>query len=357
MKYPTLYNQLNKWFMRKTLKSSVRRVAELPFTIGSDIGVSRDQNQDRIAVLRSNFNSCMNYTIMAVCDGMGGMEAGDTCAAITISAFFASFIENVSLPTDERLICATKAANDIIFSLYHQKGGSTLSAMFIDGKGKALGVNVGDSRIYSCFKMKLKQLTIDDTIAGQLSLGNDPNNQLNQLVQFIGIGEELEPHLVELPPPHDMLCLTTDGLHCIGNNLMLNILQTANDSGIALKRMIDVAKWSGSHDNISLVIAVPSLIPQETRFDLDLIQVWDPFGDLQIFPFTEAVDLKSPVVNNRNNIKSEVESTEVKSKSNQRKSSRKTKKLNKQTNKQTLKNTPEISVSFDKSSNEDVKND
>jgi len=294
MKYPQLYDSLYKWFMRKTLKSGARRVAELPCVIGSDIGVVREQNQDRVAVMRVGMNTPDGFVVIVLCDGMGGMADGESCASQAIAAFLSSCIENVAMPITPRLNLATRDANQIVFSQHHQKGGSTLSALLIDSMGKITGVNVGDSRIYTFKNRTLTQLSIDDTIAGQLPFEKALTEQNKELVQFIGIGTELEPHVFSVDTINDMVCLTTDGLHNIGKTMMQMLLQATNEPGVALRRMIDVSKWCGGYDNMSVAIVSPALFQRGPFPDVGTIELWDPFGDLQIVMLLDSIKETPP---------------------------------------------------------------
>lgn len=284
MKKKQMYSILYKWFMRKTQNTGVRRVAEHPFAIGSDIGITREQNQDRVAVLRGKVGLSPEFTILALCDGMGGMEDGASCASETIAEFFSSCVENHTLPSSERLTKAVNAANQLVFSKHHQRGGSTISALLIESDGSITGVNVGDSRIYCLSDQRLSQLSLDDTIAGQLSLilNKKVNEQQTQLVQFVGIGVEIEPHIIIIDKKAERLLLTSDGTHCLSDELMLKLVMFASESVVGVKHMIDVARWCGGSDNASVTIAIPARIRSDNEMDVNTIEVWDSFGDLRV---------------------------------------------------------------------------
>lgn len=335
-------------------------MAELPFAIGSDIGVVREQNQDRVAVLRASINASGPYTIVAVCDGMGGMEAGEICAATAIGAFFSSCIENAHVPVAQRLSLAAKEANDLVYKQYRQKGGSTLSALIIDDQRNITGINVGDSRIYSFGCRGLTQLTVDDTIAGQLHQDKEVSEQHKELVQFVGMGPEIEPHIIQIDVSEQMLCLATDGLHCIGKNAMQLLLQSANEPVVAAKRMVDVAKWFGGRDNISVAI-VTSLAPQRGASVLsNVVEIWDSFGDFQVVPFVEGSaevqvsTLKDPFQKTPPEQKKD---TTTKNKRNQRKKPREPELFNPAARQIVVDQVPKLSVSFEDSNKEGKMNE
>lgn len=277
-----LQANLYKWLTRKTLNSFVRRVGELPLSIGSDIGVVRSENQDRIAVLRLPLERGQSDTVVVLCDGMGGMAEGAQCAAQAIASFFVSCIRNKIVPPAQRVAIAAQDANQSVNSLHQGRGGATLSAVLFDGVGGMVGVNVGDSRIYAYQDNMLEQLSIDDTMLGLLPQVNDGYKHRSELLQYIGMGDGLEPHVVDIPASYDLIFLTSDGLHFIDEQVMMKVIQSAKDSAIAIRRLIDIAKWCGGHDNASVIAAKPFSSQLSLLDELGAIQIWDPFGELQI---------------------------------------------------------------------------
>lgn len=182
---------------------------------------------------------------------------------------------------------AAQEANRDVHSLYKGRGGATISAVLFDSILGMVGVNVGDSRIYAYRENNLEQITVDDTMAGLLK--NDLH-QKNDLLQFIGMGDGLEPHVVRIPVSYESIILTSDGVHFIDKQVMQMVIQAANDSALAVKRLIEIAKWCGGRDNAS-VVAVRPFPPQLPLFDdPEAIQIWDPFGELQII-FSEAAGI------------------------------------------------------------------
>ena len=283
-----LQNRLYNWLMRKTANSALRRTGELPLAIGSDIGLVRTENQDRVAVLRMELEQGHSFTVAALSDGMGGMAEGSACASLSIASFFAACIQNKIFPIEERLIFAAQAANRAVHAIHHGRGGATLSAVLYDSNSGMVGVNVGDSRIYAYQDNKLEQVTVDDTMSGLLFKVKDGTQHGNELLQYIGMGDGLEPHVV-FPSPDNAIFLTSDGLHFIEKQVMQMVMQTAKDSAIVVRRLLDIAKWCGGHDNASVIGIKPFPSQLQLLKDPEIVQVWDPFGDLQII-FSETVD-------------------------------------------------------------------
>ena len=280
------YSRLASWFMRKTATSGVRRIGPFPAALSTDIGMQRDENQDRVAIARGRDSSGQQYILAALSDGIGGMKEGAACAAATLASLFSAFFElNRSERSPElRLQDAVRAANQAVHEKLGAKGGATLSAFLVTGNGPAWFLNVGDSRIYSIAGGLLNQLTVDDTIAGQLGHKVDADIGSN-LLQFIGMGSQLEAKAVELATDESTaVLLTSDGIHYLDPNWLGRILSNAADPGVALRRLTETAKWCGGHDNASAALLVPHRSINElfSNGDAEAYEIWDPYGELQL---------------------------------------------------------------------------
>ncbi len=280
-----LYN----WFMRKATNSAVRRVAELPIAIATDIGLVRPENQDRSAILRIQLTANRSSIVVVLCDGMGGMSDGAECACLAIATFLSSCVQNTNLPLQERIVISVTNANDAVFAKYNGRGGATLSAFIADSQDGILGINVGDSRIYSIENNKLSQITVDDTILGQLGQANENIHGQNELLQYVGMGQGVDPHVIAFSKdsPLPNILLTSDGIHFLDKQTMELVIKHTPDSAIAVRRLIELAKWCGGHDNASGIIAtnLSSLLMPRLNASLGDIEVWDAFGEVQLISF------------------------------------------------------------------------
>lgn len=278
--------RLTSWFQRKTFPAAVRRIAAFPAALASDIGLKRDENQDRVAIARGTTASGRPYVLAVLSDGIGGMKDGAGSAAAALGNLFACFFDTgrTGQGLDQTLKSAIHAANSAIHSRLDGKGGATLSALLLC-QGIAYVANVGDSRIYKYAAGDLSQLTVDDTIAGQLGHKVEADMGSN-LLQFIGIGSALEVNVTEVSfDPDDILLLTSDGVHYLDKELITTIVANAPDPGSALRRLTETSKWCGGHDNASAAI----VLPHETLRELaesqeDFCSIWDPFGELHLLP-------------------------------------------------------------------------
>ena len=225
-------------------------------------GSVRSDNQDRVLMARWQ-DGGQTAWILAVADGIGGGREGAAAAASALSAFTAAMLElsDVSLPT--QLARASLRANRTVYERWRGKEGSTLSAVGVRGEQRAW-VNMGDSRIYGIDAHgDVSQLTHDDS----LPLGRG-------LVQFIGIGQGLVPHVGVISPTHHLALITTDGVHQYVDPLLPALARTAQRNNSALvDRMVHLALWCGGEDNATTAIGVLDSSQDGSQAACD---VWTP---------------------------------------------------------------------------------
>jgi hypothetical protein len=150
----------------------------------------------------------------------------------------------------------------------------------------AVWLSVGDSRVYFTSGSGLVQLSVDDTIAGQLGKKEDAEIEQSKLLQFIGMGSDLEPHIEKIyGDPEGSVILTTDGVHYLDKSpgWLGRIVFNSPDPGVCVKRLVELASWCGGPDNASVAV-----MPVHSDWDLcvkpsyECLEVWDAFGELQL---------------------------------------------------------------------------
>jgi len=290
--------QLAYWLSRQTSRTSVRRVAHLGAAVGSDIGLVRTENQDRAVIVQGWESSGTRFSVAIVADGIGGMRGGGACASLAVSGFIASICQSANLHNSsvDWLKNAAIRANNAVYEKFYGDGGSTLVAALIRNGQAPCWVSVGDSRIYVETELKLKKISTDDTIAGQLGKEAIDNPDQGRLLQFIGMGHDLQPHVHELNSAvPGRFVLATDGVHYLSrySSCMEKVVSIAADPGVCAKRLVDLANWCGGHDNATVAL-LPTSIPKEpiTPPMDGVIEVWDSFGECQFFIGNFSPDFK-----------------------------------------------------------------
>lgn len=278
---------IQRWLSRPVRTSGVRRVPELPMSIASDIGTKRKENQDKAVVFRAPDPNRQQTTLVGVvlADGMGGMEAGSEASAIAISSFIARCQQKSRKSLRNRIEEAALQANSDVHTTFEGKGGCTLSTIVSTNQGTTAYLNVGDSRIYDYSHEQLRRLTIDDNIRERFQNDSANTSYGNELLQYIGMGDDLIPHTsaIDLNSSGSFI-LTSDGAHYIGDVVLSALLENSSSLPIFASRSLDVAKWLGSTDNISVITINPSDLwsKKENLAFPETLELWDAFGDIQI---------------------------------------------------------------------------
>lgn len=228
--------------------------------IGTSIGAVRRENQDRALIVQAVYQGVpeRNFTMGVVCDGIGGMSRGEDAAVTAISVFVSRVLRSPRLGPESRLHLAVEAANDAVFSQLQGRGGSTIAAAFFDDTGRVTTVNVGDSRVYALVPTgTIQRLTRDDTLAEFLrNSGKEAGLHANSLVQFVGMGEGIEPHVRST---YDMgvfqrLLVSSDGIHSAPEEIFGDVVQSAETGSDAIRRLLLLSEIMGGRDNASGVV-------------------------------------------------------------------------------------------------------
>lgn len=274
--------KLINWLDRKTPERGQYLISEVPVALRTDRGLVRNENQDRVAAMRVNFsNTTKPFIVIALADGMGGMKSGSICATNAIASFFHHLIHLRREAPLDRLKISALAANKHVYEIANGKGGATLSAILVSEDHQPLFLNLGDSRIYvssgSGDKEQFKRVTVDD------SLEEAVGGYGKELIQFIGMGDGIKPHLGPIPGDSSQIVLTSDGTHFLNQDTFYDILLNATDLIQTVDRIGKLVRWSGAHDNASIAITfLPDLLKSLMQSEQSGIELWDPYGALTV---------------------------------------------------------------------------
>lgn len=264
-----------------SLTKSAKWIPNGAVHFGTDVGLRREENQDRVAVLKWNDGSLDSpgFLAVAVVDGMGGMIDGARCASLTLSAYFYSLHTNGGAGLMDRVKQAAQYANKRVYDAYRGNGGATLSSIVVSATQGSVTLNVGDSRIYGLTRAtpewSVQRLSIDDTFKEAF------HSEGNGLIQYIGVGSGLRPHVSQLDPGISELVLTTDGAHYVEPDIFERILSTAPDLKARTDRSIALARWLGGHDNITVAAVDLSKARSQAEGSSDRItSLFNPGTDL-----------------------------------------------------------------------------
>lgn len=271
--------RLASWLARSSVRRGINQPEGLNAVLSSDIGLVRNENQDLIAAIRVNTPSNVGkpFFAMALLDGMGGMQDGKQCAIIALSTFFYSLIKYRTELLESRLNKATLEANVAVHKYANGNGGATLSAIIIENESQPVIVNVGDSRIYSFSNENgLNAISRDDSLEALGGRGKG-------LLQFIGMGESIKPHISTLNDSEENIILTSDGTHFISHYAFEEILSHSANFMMSAQRISEYVRWCGARDNASLGVINYNDIIKNLNAHHDIgVELWDPHGNLHI---------------------------------------------------------------------------
>lgn len=142
----------------------MKRFNNLQFHVQTDVGVTRDHNEDAVGLLELEDGS--RAVLLVVADGMGGEAAGEVASKMLIDAFDGFTTGDDHDGHRAAMAARIEHANREIVTLASQhpamKGmGSTVVAARFDEDGSVDFVHVGDSRLYHYHDGTLERLTRD----------------------------------------------------------------------------------------------------------------------------------------------------------------------------------------------------
>ncbi len=241
----------------------------------TDVGRRRKLNED-------NFLVDNESGLYAVCDGMGGHNAGEVASKMAIETLGA-FIRkshkekeitwpyglDVNLSYDgNRIKTALKLANKKVYKAADNREdytgmGTTAVGAVISENLMTVG-SAGDSRCYSFLDGKLTQLTRDDSwvsaawAEGILTSDEIERHPLrNVITKAVGAKEDIEINVVEHKlTPGEVVLVCSDGLHSMINDEAILAAVTPFPQSLeeAAGKLIAAANEAGGKDNVSVVL-------------------------------------------------------------------------------------------------------
>jgi protein phosphatase len=243
----------------------------LRLDVGSatDVGRVREANEDALLVVRPE-GPRAGQLLVAVADGMGGHKAGEVAADLAIQSLGRAIDEHEpTAPGDTLLRSAVELGNRTILQaaaedIAKDGMGTTLVCALVDGDGKAVIANVGDSRAYSVIGGKARLVTVDHTwvnqqvLSGQMSEREARHSPFrNLLTRSLGSTPRVEVDLfpeIELHPG-DALVLVSDGVTgYLDERDFTAIMREATSAQTAAERLVEEAIERGGADNATAVV-------------------------------------------------------------------------------------------------------
>lgn len=228
----------------------------------SDVGCKRTNNED-------SFGYDLAAQLFVVCDGMGGMAAGEVASNTAVTQLVEYFKGHASPAStaEERLYQAIVYANQCVRALANaheefQGMGTTLVSACLDGRKIVIG-NVGDSRAYFLRGGACVQITHDHSYlaeqvrSGVMTADDAGASPLQSLItRAIGTADTVEPDLFSAElEAGDIVLLTTDGLTRYADaEGIARLIAEQPELQNACQSLIDTAKGQGAVDNVTCLL-------------------------------------------------------------------------------------------------------
>jgi PPM family protein phosphatase len=242
----------------------------------TDVGRRRKLNEDNYLVDDTS-------GLFAVCDGMGGHNAGEVASRLAIEALTAFVQKSAGEEKDitwpyglerelsfeaNRLKTAIRLANKRVYKTADNREdytgmGTTAVAALVNGRTLTIG-SVGDSRCYLVRGGQISQLTRDDSwvsaawTEGILTSDEIDKHPLrNVITKAVGAKESIEIDVVEHTlASGDVIMLCSDGLHSMINDEAILKAVTPFPATLpeATQKLINAANEAGGKDNVSVVL-------------------------------------------------------------------------------------------------------
>ena len=229
----------------------------------TDTGRTRRVNEDSMVTFDSP-----NGRVVAVCDGMGGQNAGDVASQLAVAVIQDILSDNTFATPEEAITSSVLAANQAILRKASMnedmQGMGATCVMLIVKDDKVYYGSIGDSRIYYIANGMIRQITKDQSYvqtlvdAGQITLAEAEHHQdKNQITNALGVEGMTPPVIGQMPitpEPNSTFLLCSDGLSgMINNNTILNTVSRHELSLNERARMlVEQANEAGGLDNITV---------------------------------------------------------------------------------------------------------
>jgi PPM family protein phosphatase len=234
-------------------------------TSRTDIGQHRKINQDSYLVLKHE-----GFTLVSVCDGMGGANAGEVASAKAVEYLKTEFENHPPLTADvdEMRAWLKETISGINLKLYTLASSSdlyhgmgTTMVCVLHHKKATVMANIGDSRIYT-YSDALRQITMDHTLVqewinqGRLSEKDAKiHPQRSILTNVLAILPEAVIDLFELDETVKLILCCSDGLHgYVEDDEIEKVLRSHDDQESKTQQLIDLANAKGGYDNTTVVL-------------------------------------------------------------------------------------------------------
>ena len=249
----------------------------------TDVGICRTENQDCFGI----YEITPGVTLLAVCDGMGGMAGGEVASRLALDTFVQSMREHIipDNPEDEpdlgsvglrfSLSASASEANRAVWEEAEDSRGklegmgTTLVALLVVENTLIYSLNIGDSRLYEIRNDKIEQITKDHSYVqylidlGKITYEEAKDSPVrNMITRAVGIDDDVVADIKSLNPASGSeddpryLLLCSDGLSSVvSDDKIAELVRSGETLKDKTDSLVAAARDAGGPDNITVVLA------------------------------------------------------------------------------------------------------
>ena len=226
---------------------------------------NREVNEDSTGIIKGTDCTCF-----IVADGLGGHGKGDIASQIAVSAFQSVFEEKLTLPMEESLASAFQNAQNAIISEQQRQNAvfqmKTTVAAVVIGHASAICGHIGDTRIYTFARNRIRERTLDHSVPQMLVLSreikekqirNHPDR--NKLLRVLGVQGDIkiDSFRIDDLSKYQAVLLCSDGFwELILEKEMCRTLKKSCSAQEWIMRMCEIVERNGQGkemDNYSAI--------------------------------------------------------------------------------------------------------
>ena len=249
---------------------------ELKVVGKTNIGLVRKGNEDYLHIDNAN-------QVFAVCDGMGGHNAGEVASMMTAEMLEVTFTQfNTAMQNDQNLsigkalpvsgdilLKSIRLANRAIYSKAEKNSefhgmGTTVVALAFENDLLSIA-HVGDSRAYRIEDRKLFPLTTDHSWIAEIQKTQNISEEeassvvgKNVITRALGVRDtvEVDYSLIKVKKGEKFL-LCSDGLCGFADDeeIFQSVDRADNDNEKIVDNLIQMANDRGGSDNVTIIVA------------------------------------------------------------------------------------------------------
>lgn len=237
----------------------------------TDVGCERSENEDYYCYFEPELDEEFERKgrLLAVADGMGGHAGGRVASGLAVAALREVFLDGQAAESQALLIDAFARAQQSILAASvadpELNGmGTTCTAAILCQRRLSYG-HIGDSRLYLVRGGEARQLTEDHSLVNQLVKSGalspeeaSKHEERNVLTAALGMrSSQASADFSHTPldlEAHDVLVLTSDGLHGLVTAEEIVGAASGQRPYDACRALVDLAKARGGPDNITIQI-------------------------------------------------------------------------------------------------------